>query len=160
MIDGGGSSPERRDGAAAEARMTGPRSLTFSAWRPGPPPSYVSAAEMLVRLGSFGLELTWRVRIHERGVHPELEALIEGPRVETLLLLALLAPRRQLIDADFDGYAADGALVVELQEFDSSAWDVRTRDPWLLDALPRWFPDAAPSPPSAWGAGAGESWPR
>lgn len=134
--------------------MTAPVSLTFAAWRPGPPQRYVTLAELLVRLGSFGLDLTWKVDLDESpGLHPRdewAEAEAEAG-IGTLRLLALVTPGLQLVDGNYDGYTADGRLVVELQEFDSSSWDVRTADPWLLDAIPRWFPDAEPSPPGVWG---------
>ncbi|MFE1347778.1 hypothetical protein [Streptomyces sp. NPDC058757] len=48
-----------RDTAEAEAGMRG---ITFPAWHGK---HYVTLAELLVRLGSFGLDLTWRVEFDE-----------------------------------------------------------------------------------------------
>ncbi|MGW1211868.1 hypothetical protein ACWD5F_19810 [Streptomyces sp. NPDC002499] len=48
-----------RDTAEAEAGMKG---ITFPAWHGK---HYVTLAELLVRLGSFGLDLTWRVEFDE-----------------------------------------------------------------------------------------------
>ncbi|MFD7677409.1 hypothetical protein [Streptomyces sp. NPDC060187] len=47
-----------RDTAGAEAAMKG---ITFPAYGE----HYVTLAELLVRLGSFGLDLTWRVEFDE-----------------------------------------------------------------------------------------------
>ncbi len=44
-----------RDTAEAEVGMKG---ITFPAWHGK---NYVTLAELLVRLGRFGLDLTWRV---------------------------------------------------------------------------------------------------
>ncbi len=41
------------------------------------------------------------------------------------------APHIQAVDADFDG-CAGGELMLTLREFDSSSWDVRTADTWVL----------------------------
>ncbi|MFG3001449.1 hypothetical protein [Streptomyces sp. NPDC048340] len=130
--------------------MTAPVPLTFSAWRDGPPKRYVTLAELLLRMGEFALELTWTVEVYEEGVHPELERAAALGRIGTLELLALVAPARQLVDGDYDGYDAGGRLVLELQEFDGTSWDLRTAEPLVLDAVRRWFPDAEPSPPGAW----------
>ena len=48
-----------RDTAAVAAGMRG---IRFRAWRGE---HYVTLAELLVRLGSFGLDLTWRVECEE-----------------------------------------------------------------------------------------------
>lgn len=48
-----------RDTGTAEAGMKG---VTFPAWHGK---HYVTLAELLVRLGSFGLDLTWRVEFDE-----------------------------------------------------------------------------------------------
>ncbi|MGW6940569.1 hypothetical protein ACWGF3_16440 [Streptomyces xanthophaeus] len=128
-------------------------SLTFAAWRPGPPPRYVPLAELLVRLGSFGLGLTWKVDLPDapHGWIPSHEWATARHGIGTLRLLALVTPEVQFVDGNYDGYDADGRLVLELQEFDSTSWDVRSVDPWVLDEVRRWFPDARPSPPGAWG---------
>ncbi|MFD9336947.1 hypothetical protein ACFWBF_21480 [Streptomyces sp. NPDC060028] len=64
--------------------MTAPLSLTFTAWREGPPKRYVTLAELLVRMGDFGMDLTWRVRLYDEGIHPELERAAAGDRIGTL----------------------------------------------------------------------------
>ncbi|MFD3699167.1 hypothetical protein ACFWUZ_24040 [Streptomyces sp. NPDC058646] len=133
--------------------MTGPGSLTFAAWRPDPHRRYVCLAELLVRLGSFGLDLVWKVDLPDgppgRSRPDEWAAAREG--IGSLRLLSLVTPEVQFVDGNYDGYDADGRLVLELQEFDSTSWDVRSADPWVLDEVRRWFPDARPSPPGAWG---------
>ncbi|MCG6498751.1 hypothetical protein [Kitasatospora sp. A2-31] len=51
----------------------------------------VTMAELLVRLGSFGLRLTWRVEVDER-VDPrcdELERSLAGPGLDPVTLLSL-----------------------------------------------------------------------
>ncbi|MFF9113701.1 hypothetical protein [Streptomyces sp. NPDC014805] len=51
-----------RDTAVAEAAMKG---ITFRAWRGN---HYVTPAEPLIRLGSFGPDLTWRLEVEEKGL--------------------------------------------------------------------------------------------
>lgn len=126
------------DTADAAARLKG---ITFRAWREK---HYVTLAELLVRLGSFGLDLTWRVEFDEI-VDPrcvELEKLSSGAGMDTLTLLSLTTPFLQLIDAEARGFAEDRLMVV-LEEVDSSLWDVRAADVRVLDELRRYFPDAA-----------------
>ncbi|GHF53764.1 hypothetical protein GCM10018790_34490 [Kitasatospora xanthocidica] len=113
--------------------------ITFRAWRG---PHYVTLAELLVRLGGFGLGLRWRVECDEEwDLTAELARRSAGDGMDTLTLLSLVAPGVQLIDAEARGFA-EGALVVVLAEVDSSLWDVRAADGRVLDELRRQFPDA------------------
>jgi hypothetical protein len=126
-----------RDTAEAEARMKG---IIFPAWHGK---HYVPLAELLVRLGSFGLDLTWRVEFDEI-VDPrcvELERLSAGEGMDTLTLLSLTAPFLQLIDAEARGFAEDKLMVV-LTESDSSLWDVRAADERVLSELRHHYPGA------------------
>ncbi|MFK3733750.1 hypothetical protein ACI2LJ_26195 [Streptomyces sp. NPDC088090] len=126
-----------RDTAAAEAGMRG---ITFPAWHGK---HYVTLAELLVRLGSFGLDLTWRVEFDEI-VDPrcvEMEERSADAGMDTLTLLSLTTPFLQLIDAEARGFAGD-ELVLVLTEFDSSSWDVRAVDERVLDELRPHYPDA------------------
>ncbi|MER5596839.1 hypothetical protein [Streptomyces sp. NPDC002265] len=126
-----------RDTAEAEAGMKG---ITFPAWYGK---HYVTLAEMLVRLGSFGLDLTWRVECDEI-VDPrclEIERRSAGVGMDTLTLLSLTTPFLQLVDAEARGFAGD-ELVVVLTEADSSWWDVRAVDERVLSELRRHYPDA------------------
>ncbi|MFF4831780.1 hypothetical protein [Streptomyces sp. NPDC001315] len=126
-----------RDTAEAEAGMKG---ITFPAWYGK---HYVTLAEMLVRLGSFGLDLTWRVECDEI-VDPrclEIERRSAGVGMDTLTLLSLTTPFLQLIDAEARGFAGD-ELVVVLTEADSSWWDVRAVDERVLSELRCHYPDA------------------
>ncbi|MFJ4785806.1 hypothetical protein [Streptomyces sp. NPDC088794] len=126
-----------RDTAEAEAGVKG---ITFPAWHGK---HYVTLAELLVRLGSFGLELTWRVEFDEI-VDPrcvEMERLSADEGIDTLTLLSLTTPFLQLIDADARGFAED-QLVVVLTEFDSSLWDVRAVDERVLSELRHHYPGA------------------
>ncbi|MCD2462003.1 hypothetical protein ACFVFF_37135 [Streptomyces sp. NPDC057680] len=121
--------------AEAEARMKG---ITFPAWHGK---HYVTLAELLVRLGSFGLDLTWRVEFDEI-VDPrctEMERRSAESGMDTLTLLSLTTPFLQLIDAEACGFAGD-ELVVVLTEFDSSLWDVRAVDERVLSDLRRHYP--------------------
>ncbi|MFE6850014.1 hypothetical protein ACFVDH_04375 [Streptomyces sp. NPDC057674] len=121
--------------AEAEARMKG---ITFPAWHGK---HYVTLAELLVRLGSFGLDLTWRVEFDEI-VDPrctEMERRSAESGMDTLTLLSLTTPFLQLIDAEACGFAG-GELVVVLTEFDSSLWDVRAVDERVLSDLRRHYP--------------------
>ncbi|MGT2532117.1 hypothetical protein ACU4GG_37460 [Streptomyces nojiriensis] len=120
--------------AAAEAELDG---ITFRAWQGS---HYVTLAEVLVRLGSFGLGLTWRVEIDEMvdARCAEIERLSEGDGLDTRTLLSLTTPGYQLIDAEACGFA-DGELVVVLTEFDSSFWNVRAADGAVLRELARHF---------------------
>ncbi|MFE0699222.1 hypothetical protein [Streptomyces sp. NPDC058872] len=125
-----------RDTAEAEAGMKG---ITFPAWYGK---HYVTLAEMLVRLGSFGLDLTWRVECDEI-VDPrclEIGRRSVGVGIDTLTLLSLTTPFLQLIDAEARGFAGD-ELVVVLTEADSSWWDVRAVDERVLSELRRHYPD-------------------
>ncbi|MFB7368631.1 hypothetical protein ACFC0D_02090 [Streptomyces sp. NPDC056222] len=100
-------------------------------------------AELLVRLGSFGLDLTWRVEFDEI-VDPrcvEMERQSAGAGMDTLTLLSLTTPFLQLIDAEARGFAEDELMVV-LTEFDSSLWDVRAVDERVLSELRRHCPGA------------------
>ncbi|MET9382413.1 hypothetical protein ABZY09_15360 [Streptomyces sp. NPDC002928] len=131
-------------------------SVTFAAWRDRPPGGqerssrqhYVTLAELLVRLGSFGLGLTWKVQIYDAQLHgrfAELEDASAGSGIGTLELLAVVAPDQQFIDGDFAGYAGD-QLVVVLREFDSTSWDFCTADASVIREIRRHYPDATPTP--------------
>lgn len=103
----------------------------------------MTLAELLVRLGGFGLGLHWRVEVEEI-VDPrcvELERLSAGAGMDTLTLLSLTTPAFQLIDAEARGYAGE-ALVVVLTEVDSSLWDVRAVDERVLNDLRDCYPGA------------------
>ncbi|NKQ28746.1 hypothetical protein HF200_31430 [Streptomyces galbus] len=116
------------------------KGITFSAWRGK---RYVTLAELLVRLGSSGLDLTWRVACDEM-VDPrcaELERRSAGDGMDTLTLLSLTTPFLQLIDAEAQG-SAEGRTVIVLTEVDSSSWEVRAADERVLGELRRRFPDA------------------
>ncbi|WP_437039935.1 hypothetical protein [Streptomyces sp. enrichment culture] len=126
-----------RDTAEAKAEMYG---ITFPAWHGK---HYVTLAELLVRLGSFGLDLTWRIEFDEI-VGPrcvELKRRSAGTGMDTLTLLSLTTPFLQLIDAEARGFAGD-ELVLVLTEFDSSSWDVRAVDERVLSELRHHYPGA------------------
>jgi hypothetical protein len=127
------------------------QSVRFAAWRDCPPGQdrastryYVTLAELLVRLGSFGLGLTWKVRIYD-AQFTEIEKASSGVGIGTLELLALVAPDLQFVDGDFAGYAGDELRVV-LREFDSTSWDVCTTDASVTWEICRHYPDAVPTP--------------
>jgi hypothetical protein len=121
--------------AEAEAGMKG---ITFPAWHGK---HYVTLAELLVRLGSFGLDLTWRIEFDEivdpRCVEMERRSADDG--MDTLTLLSLTTPFLQLIDAEARGFAED-KLAIVLTEFDSSSWDVRAVDERVLSELRHHYP--------------------
>ncbi|MEW2350862.1 hypothetical protein AB0904_24720 [Streptomyces sp. NPDC006684] len=126
-----------RDTAEAEAGMNG---ITFSAWHGK---HYVTLAELLVRLGSFGLDLTWRIEFDEI-VDPrcvEMKRRSADAGMDTLTLLSLTTPFLQFIDAKARGFAGD-KLVLVLTEFDSSSWDVRAVDERVLSELRHHYPGA------------------
>ena len=89
--------------------------ISFAAWRDDAPHGghptarhYVTLAELLVRLGSYGLALTWRARVLDAHPHPKFAELVrasEGNGIPTLELLAMDAPYLQAVDGDFEGYA-------------------------------------------------------
>ncbi|MFJ8055737.1 hypothetical protein [Streptomyces sp. NPDC096142] len=109
------------------------KGITFPSWYGK---HYVTLAEMLVRLGSFGLDLTWRVECDEI-VDPrclEIERRSAGVGMDALTLLSLTTPFLQLIDAEARGFAGDELMVV-LTEADSSWWDVRAVDERVLSEL-------------------------
>ncbi|MEU2898881.1 hypothetical protein ACWC4E_12495 [Streptomyces sp. NPDC001273] len=119
-----------RDASEAEAGMKG---ITFPAWHGK---HYVTLAELLVRLGSFGLDLTWRVEFDEI-VDPrcvEMKRRSADAGMDTLTLLSLTTPFLQLINAEARAFAQD-KLVLVLTEFDSSLWDVRAVDERILSEL-------------------------
>ncbi|MFJ4633675.1 hypothetical protein [Streptomyces sp. NPDC088847] len=121
--------------AEAEAGMKG---ITFPAWHGK---HYVTLAELLVRLGSFGLDLRWRVEFDEI-VDPrcvEMERRSADAGTDTLTLLSLTTPFLQLIDAEARGFA-DDKLVLVLSECDSSWWDVRAVDARVLSELRHHYP--------------------
>ncbi|MEV3969454.1 hypothetical protein AB0K68_15085 [Streptomyces sp. NPDC050698] len=116
------------------------KGITFPAWHGK---HYVTLAELLVRLGSFGLGLKWRVEFDEI-VDPrcvELERRSAGAGMDTLTLLSLTTPFLQLIDAEARGFAEDRVVVV-LTEADSSSWDVKAVDERVLSELRRHYPSA------------------
>ncbi|MFF4845821.1 hypothetical protein [Streptomyces collinus] len=121
----------------AEAGMKG---ITFPAWHGK---HYVTLAELLVRLGSFSLDLTWRIEFEEivdpRCVDMERRSADTG--MDTLTLLSLTTPFLQLIDAEARGFAGE-ELVLVLTEFDSSSWDVRAVDERVLSELRHHYPGA------------------
>ncbi|MFG2504637.1 hypothetical protein ACGFOW_03950 [Streptomyces rubiginosohelvolus] len=103
----------------------------------------MTLAELLVRLGSFGLDLTWRVEFDEI-VDPRCVEMGKKPAdagMDTLTLLSLTTPLLQLIDAEARGFDGDGLAVV-LTEVDSSLWDVRAVDERVLSELRRHYPGA------------------
>ncbi|MFI5855732.1 hypothetical protein [Streptomyces parvulus] len=103
----------------------------------------MTLAELLVRLGSFGLDLAWRVEFDEI-VEPrcvEMERQSADGGLDTLTLLSLTTPFLQLIDAEARGFAGD-ELVIVLTEFDSSSWDVRAVDERVLSELRVHYPGA------------------
>ncbi|MFJ4332567.1 MULTISPECIES: hypothetical protein [unclassified Streptomyces] len=100
----------------------------------------MTLAELLVRLGSFGLDLTWRIEFAEI-VDPrcvEMERRSADVGMDTLTLLSLTTPSLQLIDAEARGFAED-QLVLILTEFDSSSWDVRAADERVLSELRHYY---------------------
>ncbi|KAB1977599.1 hypothetical protein F8144_41550 [Streptomyces triticiradicis] len=114
--------------------------ITFPAWHGK---HYVPLAELLVRLGSFGLDLTWRIEFDEV-VDPrcaEMERLSADEGMDTLTLLSLTTPFLQLLDAEARGFAQDKPVVV-LTEFDSSLWNVRAVDERVLSELRHHYPGA------------------
>lgn len=135
--------------------------VSFAAWRDTAPHTghhadrhYVTLAELLIRLGSYGLTLTWRARIFDDHPHSSFAELVRasaGHGIPTLELLAMDAPHLQAVDGDFEGYAGS-ELVLTLREFDSSSWDVRTADEWVLNEIRRHYPDAKPMTPDEWDA--------
>jgi hypothetical protein len=116
------------------------KGITFPAWRGE---NYVTLAELLVRLGSLGLDLKWRVEFDEivdpRCVEMERQSADGG--MDTLTLLSLTTPFFQLIDAEARGFAGDGVMI-SLTEVDSSLWDVRAVDERVLSELRRHYPGA------------------
>ncbi|MFD5574815.1 hypothetical protein [Streptomyces cadmiisoli] len=115
------------------------KGITFPAWQG---PHYVTLAELLVRLGSYGLGLRWRVECDETwDLTAELERRSAGEGMDTLTLLSLTTPAVQLIDAEACGFA-EGLLVVVLTEVDSSYWDVRAADERVLRELRHHYPRA------------------
>ncbi|MER7112992.1 hypothetical protein ABT332_00735 [Saccharomonospora azurea] len=114
--------------------------IMFPAWHGK---HYVTLAELLVRLGSFGLGLTWRVEfdgiVDSRCVEMERRSADGG--MDTLTLLSLTTPFLQLIDAEARGFA-ENKLVVTLTEADSSWWEVRAVDERVLGELRRHYPGA------------------
>ncbi|WP_353946077.1 hypothetical protein ABII15_33780 [Streptomyces sp. HUAS MG91] len=103
----------------------------------------MTLAELLVRLGSFGLGLTWHVEFDEI-VDPryvEMSRRSAGAGLDTLTLLSLTTPFLQLIGAEARGFA-DDKLVLVLTEFDSSLWDVRAVDERVLSELRHHYPGA------------------
>ncbi|MFG2949976.1 hypothetical protein [Streptomyces adustus] len=133
--------------------------VSFAAWRDGALHSgrqadrrYVTLAELLVRLGSFGLGLSWKARLFDRQPHPAFAQMVKasaGSGIPTLELLATDAPYRQAVDGDFEGYAGS-ELALTLREFDSSCWEVRTADAWVLSEIQRHYPDARPMTSDEW----------
>ncbi len=116
------------------------KGITFPAWQGK---HYVTPAELLVRLGSFGLDLTWRVECDEI-VDPrcvEMKRRSADSGMDTLTLLSLTTPFLQLIDAEARGFAEDKLMLV-LTEFDSSSWNVRAVDERVLGELRHHYPGA------------------
>ncbi|MFE1271771.1 hypothetical protein [Streptomyces sp. NPDC058758] len=126
-----------RSTAEAEARVKGG---TFPAWRGK---RYVTLAELPVRLGGFGLDLTWRVVLDEivdpRCAERERRSAESG--MGTLTLLSLTTPFLQLIDAEAWGFAGHD-LVVVLTECDGSWWGLRAGDERVLSGLRPSYPGA------------------
>ncbi|MFE7671280.1 hypothetical protein ACFU5N_03590 [Streptomyces albidoflavus] len=123
-----------------EGGRMGMNGIRFPAWQGK---HYVTLAELLVRLGSFGLDLTWRIEVDEI-VDPrcvEMKSRSADGGMDTLTLLSLTTPFLQLIDAEARGFARD-ELVLVLTEFDSSSWDVRAVDERVLSDLRHHYPGA------------------
>jgi hypothetical protein len=113
------------------------KGITFPAWQGS---HYVTLAELVSRLGSFGTTLRWRVECDEQwDLTEELERRSAGDGMDTLTLLSLAAPGVQLVDTEVCGFAS-GVLVVALTEVDSSFWEVRADDEGVLSGLRRHYP--------------------
>ncbi|WP_367826151.1 hypothetical protein [Streptomyces sp. LMG1-1-1.1] len=133
--------------------------VTFAAWRDDALLSYrladrryVTLAELVVRLGSYGLGLTWKARMFDEQPRPAFARMMEasaGAGIPTLELLAMDAPYMQAVDSEVEGYMGN-ELVLILREFDSSSWDVRTADAWVLSEIQRSYPDTRPMTPDEW----------
>ncbi|AZM45148.1 hypothetical protein DMB38_04260 [Streptomyces sp. WAC 06738] len=106
------------------------KGITFPAWQGS---RYVTLAELVVCLGDFALDLTWRVECEEivdtRCVEMQKRSA-EGD-LDTLTLLSLTTPGFQMIDAQARGFAGEAAVVV-LTEVDSSSWEISAVDPAVL----------------------------
>jgi hypothetical protein len=100
----------------------------------------VTLAELLVRLGSFGLDLTWRVEFDEI-VDPRCVEMASRPAdagMDTLTLLSLTTPFLQLIDAEVRGFAGDELMLVPLRQlFVGCQGCRRARTQRTSPALPR-----------------------
>ncbi len=123
------------------AEAAGLPGILFSAWRGA---HYVTLAELLGRLGSFGSGLRWRVACGEEwDLTVELERRSAGDGMDTLTLLSLTTPGVQLTDAVAYGFAG-GVPVVVLAESDSTFWQVQAADERVLGELRCHYPDATP----------------
>ncbi|MFF1908010.1 hypothetical protein [Kitasatospora sp. NPDC058218] len=130
--------------------------VEFEAWRDDDPvpwaPTgrrYVTVNELLVRLGSFGMGLTWRMRADEDDDWLSGIVKLSEGGVGTLELLALLPSDLQAVNADFADYAGT-ELIILLREFDSSSWQLATVDPGVLAEIRRSFPDTTPLAAESW----------
>ncbi|MGC7093512.1 hypothetical protein ACPZ19_02490 [Amycolatopsis lurida] len=122
------------------------RTITFRAWRDG---RYVPLAEVLVYLGAFVVDVFWQVEIEDMtGPHPHYADLVAIPsdaRVPTLDLLAMTAPSLQVIDGVFTGWSGSTVVVV-VEAFDSTSWNITSTDERILTALAERYPDAQDLP--------------
>jgi hypothetical protein len=109
--------------------------VSFPAWQGQ---RYVGLAEILVRLDGFGLEIEWRCFVDEMAPEPggkRLADLEPGTRLETLALLALVAPDQQVIDGRFEGYRHDGVLAARIRAVGGADWDVEAAEIEVLQQL-------------------------
>jgi hypothetical protein len=119
------------------------RVVTFRAWQGQ---RYIGLAEILVQFGGFGLEIEWSCFVEEAAPEPsgtQLEDLDPGTRLDTLTLLALVAPNVQVIDGRFDGYRRGTTeMVARIRAVDSTDWDIEAMETNVLHQLAAYYPGA------------------
>ncbi|MGW1991427.1 hypothetical protein [Embleya sp. NPDC001921] len=116
--------------------------IVFSAWRDS---TYIPLAEILLRLGSRGLDLEWSCDIEEAtpGQPHDLELETQSTHewISTLRLLALVTPNTQILDGRVDGTVrATGDALLSIQAQHSARWRIESSDPEILELFATAYP--------------------
>jgi hypothetical protein len=118
------------------------KAIFLKAW---PESRYLGAAEILVVIGRFVLNVTWTLRLEEVAPEPravELENLNKKEGVATLELLHHLTPDIQIIDGKLVGHDSSGKFSVIITAVDSTSWEIETDSIDIVEALASYYKEA------------------
>ncbi len=122
------------------------RYLSLPAWRDGRP---LYLAELILSLGWYAADLTWKCQELEIGPGSEITALQEAAasdeRLTSLELLHLATPYVQITEGEVIGYKGKSEAALPLVTFravDSTSWDLEIYTQSGFQCIVTAFPEA------------------